>query len=97
MPLLKHLSATIDGFVDALQEGLISSLSAIVGKSYQDTAASWIIALFGDDKNVLSAPKIITNKQLHFSSDISEDEGDFEQDKPTLILARKCLTAPSEL
>jgi hypothetical protein len=96
LPLLKHLSASVEGFADALQEGLIASLSATLEKSYQETAASWIIALFGDDKSVLAAQKAVT-KQLHFSSDISEDEDDTEQDRPTLILARKCLTAPSAM
>jgi hypothetical protein len=99
LPLLNHLSATIDGFADALQEGLVAILtlsSSSLGKSYLDTAASWLIALYGDDKPVLAASKGI-NRQTHFSSDMSEDEGRSEQDKPTLILARRCLTAPTAM
>lgn len=99
LPLLNHLSATIDRFVDALQEGLIASLTpsaATLEKSYLDTAASWLVALYGEDKPLLTAHKALT-RQANFSLGLSDDEGGSEQDKPTLVLARRCLSAPTKM
>lgn len=88
----------MDSFAESLQDGLLGCLSqptSSTGRSYQDTVASWIIALFADDKSVLAAPKVFSKQRLF--SDLSEDDGASEQDKPTLLLVRKCLTFPTNL
>lgn len=96
IPLLNHLASSIDNFADVLQEALINTIThptSSMGKSFLHTSASWLLALFGDDKPVLAAPKMLSRHQL-FSELSREDEG-LERDRPTILLARRCLTSPT--
>lgn len=86
----------MDSFAECLQDGLLGSLSqsaSLTGRSYLETIASWTIFLFGDDKLVLAAPKTFNQHRLY--SDLSEEEGISEQDKPTHVLVRKCMNFPT--
>ena len=96
LPLLNHLSSAVDGFAEVLQEGLVGCITlpeSSLGRSYLDTAASWIVALFGDDKPVLAAPKTVSRHRLFLAS--SEDDEGLALDKPTVLLARRCLINPT--
>jgi hypothetical protein len=98
LPLLNHLSASVDNFADVLQDGLVQCItqpSSTMGKSFLDTAASWTIALFGEDKPTLSASKLQSRHQLF--SELSEDDDGVERDRPTILLARRCLTFPTAM
>jgi hypothetical protein len=100
LPLLNHLSASVEDFADALQDGLINCITTPAShnhaNSYLQTAASWLLMLFGDDKPSLAIPRLANRH--HQMTNLGEDDDDgLETDRPTLLLARRCLTFPTEM
>ncbi|UZJ51297.1 hypothetical protein CBS101457_000617 [Exobasidium rhododendri] len=96
LPLLNHLSASVDHFADVLQDGLISCItqpSDDMGRSFLQTVASWLLALFGEDKPFLAIPSL--QSRPHILADLSEEGYESGNDRPTIQLARRCLATPT--
>jgi hypothetical protein len=93
LPLLNHLSASVDDFAESLQEGLITCITQLdsqLERSFLDTLASWLLFLFGSDRPVLATPKLPGRIQMA-DADLAEEE----RERPTILLARRCLTFPT--